>query len=99
MGTATLVRQLDGFTGDARLYRCEPPMPYRASWDAEEDSLTEFVVVSATCVLGDPETYVFPADAEGEIVWWGEIGGSFRGGLDHSRALAESGYAITATET
>lgn len=99
MNVATFIRRLDGFTGDARLYRCEPPMAYRANWDDETDSHAEFVIVSGTVAMfSGPETYIFPANEKGEVVGWGELDGSFRGGIDHSRALADAGYSAATSE-
>ena len=81
MKTATLVRRLTGFTGDARLYRLSEPH--------EGHSL---VIVSATYVLGEPETYIFAADERGEVTGWAELDGSAHGALDHSAALRRAGY-------
>jgi hypothetical protein len=84
--TATFVKDLTGFSGSAKLYRLDPPL------DGER-----FVVVSATDVMrSGPETYIFPADAEGEVSSWGELAGSFRGGLDHAEALRGAGYEASA---
>ena len=85
---ATFITQLTGFRGDARLYQMEPPY---------QDS--EYVVVSGVPMAfdtGQPETYIFKADPEGEITDWVELEGSFRGALDHSRALEGAGYTINA---
>ena len=86
MKTATeLKRNLDGFNGDARLYRCAPPLDGH-----------EYVIVSAAVVfMTGPETYIFGATKDGEIENWSELDGSFRGGLDHVHALNEAGYEVT----
>lgn len=86
MKTATFVRKLDGFTGDARLYSLSEPIGNKYS----------HVVVSATVVpfgIG-PETYIFPADVDGKVIDWGELDGSFRGALDHEQALNDAGYSV-----
>lgn len=83
MKNAKFLKHLDGFTGDARLFELDPPL----------DGST-FVVVSATTVLGRPETYIFPADENGSVINWGEMEGSFQGGKDHTRALANAGYEV-----
>ena len=85
MATATMVKKLGGtWTGDARLYRLTPPLDDAA-----------YVVVSATnAMFTGPETYIFPADASGEVIDWLELRGSFRGGLDHAEALSGAGYVI-----
>ena len=69
------------------LYRLDPPLEGH-----------ELVVVSAldmdlewTHVI---ETYIFPADINGEITDFGELPGSYRGGLDHTVALKRAGYEV-----
>ncbi len=96
--TAAFIRNLDNFTGDARLYKLDPPMSYEG-WDDETDknatTTTEWVVVSATVApYSGAETYIFPSNAEGEITSWGELDGSFRGALDHAEALANADYKV-----
>lgn len=94
MGTATFVRNLDGWRGDARLYRCEPPMQYGHD---EEPKPAEYVIVSGVfAMFSGPETYIFPATADGEVADWGELDGSFQGGINHEEALSGAGYEIAA---
>lgn len=85
--TREFIRELrDGFTGSAKLWRVSPPLKYGYSEDKQE---TEYVVSSATVAMfTGPETYIFPANAEGEIVSWSELPGSYRGGLDHDVAMS-----------
>ena len=83
---ATFIKQLKkGFKGDARLYKLDPPLLD-----------IEYVVVSATIPVfgGGPETYIFKSSNTGEVKYWGELEGSFRGGLDHIKALAGMGYEV-----
>ena len=55
----------------------------------------EYVVVSAADVMySGPETYIFGADENGEVVDWLELPGSFRGKLDHVAALEGAGYEV-----
>ena len=94
--TATFVRDLTGFTGAAKLYKLDPAFEER-DWRTDEVEAThEHVIVSATIVPwgGGPETYIFPATADGEIADWGELSGSYKGGLDHATALENAGYAV-----
>lgn len=81
---ATEVARIDGWNSDARLYRLEPhPEGY------------QYVVVSAVRVpFSGPETYIFKADSQGKVADWAELEGSFRGALDHARALRGAGYEI-----
>lgn len=82
-GGYTLIKKLEGWwQGDARLYELTEPVQYRGG------HLTNYVVVSATVVPGSgPETYMFASDEDGNVLSWGELPGSFRGGLDHKKAL------------
>ncbi len=81
--TATRIGiRLYGWKGDARLYKLSPPLK---GYD--------FVVVSATTVPNQgPETYIFPSEPDGQPAHWTELPGSFRGGLDHDKALRDAGY-------
>lgn len=90
MKTATKIKDgLPRFIGHAVLYRLSEPVTY------EETLTTDHVVVSAAHgMLTGPETYIFPADADGKILNWGELDGSYRGGLDHASALESAGFQI-----
>jgi hypothetical protein len=65
-------------------YRCEPP--YLGQH--------EHVRVSAATIAGEPETYIFPCDADGRVTDWGELDGSIEGVRDLS-LLSEMGYEVT----
>jgi hypothetical protein len=83
-GKAVFVKKLTGFYGEARLYKVTPPLDGH-----------EHVAVSAVVAYSGPETYIFPADADGKVLSWGELDGSFRGDLDHEAALRLAGYEVT----
>ncbi len=96
MNIAHKIKSLDGFRGEAVLFRMEPPLENH-----------EYVVVSAITPrpleglssLGyadmfQPETYIFGADPDGHVTAWGELPGSFKGAMDIPRALAQAGYEI-----
>lgn len=54
----------------------------------------KYVVTSASNVLfSGPETYMFAADEEGEIIDWCELPGSYRGSLDHKKCFNNIGYS------
>jgi len=94
--TATLLRHLDGWKGDARLYRLTPPLTEDRSWLAEPDATHEYVIVSGvTAFGGGEETFIFPALKDGHVKSWGEVEGSFQGSIDHAEALRGAGYEIT----
>ncbi|MCK9597652.1 MAG: hypothetical protein M0R06_01350 [Sphaerochaeta sp.] len=98
MKTATFIKNLKGFQGEARLYKLSEPIEYDYDWEAEKNTKkTEFVVVSAISAAFDtsrPETYIFPADESGEVLDWSELEGSYRGGTNHTRALKKGGWEV-----
>lgn len=79
----TFVKDLEGFTGTAKLWKVEPFVEYEWSEDLGRMLATDHVVTSATRSLGEPETYAFPATPEGEVLDWGELPGSINGVMDH----------------
>jgi hypothetical protein len=95
--TYKFIRFLSGseWRGDARLYKVTPAI--RVPQDktlGTKAFKTGYLIVSAVAMFySGPETYIFPASEDGEVLDWGELDGSFRGGLDHTRALAAAGYA------
>lgn len=55
----------------------------------------KYVITSAKSVqFSGPETYMFGADENGEIVDWCELPGSFRGELNHKKCFEEIGYNV-----
>jgi hypothetical protein len=93
MTTATYVKDLTGFNGDARLYHLSQPVSF--GWD--DESSTDYVVVSAIGSAFDTfeaETYIFPADEHGTVINWGELDGSFQGGFNHVLALTYAGWIV-----
>jgi len=92
--SAEFVKELTGCTGVAKLYRLSPPLIDMDYEDKERGSY-EYVVVSATVAMfSGPETYIFPSDAKGKVTSYGELEGSYRGGLDHEAALRRAGYTV-----
>lgn len=98
MPTATRIKQMSDWRGDAAVYRLSPPINYRgwAEVDGEYKEVersAEFVIVSAAWVPhSGPETYIFRSNSEGGEVDWCEMRGSIRGVLDHKVALKGAGY-------
>lgn len=74
------------------LYHVTPAAEYDYYDDSGsnyEKRHTSYVIVSAAwSTFSGPETYIFPADGEGNVLSWSELEGSYRGGLDHDVALA-----------
>lgn len=95
MNTATFVKSLD-WRGDARLYRLSVPVEVD-EYGGHGVKETNFVVVSAVMMAeyGVCETYVFAADEDGKPYNFLELDGSFKGALDHARALNNAGYEVT----
>ncbi len=97
MAKATFIKRIgENMRGDARLYELETPVYYSfydLTTGESGEAYTKHVLVSAADVpFSGPETYIFPADETGKVLDWGELDGSFRGSLDHARALANAGY-------
>ncbi len=91
---ATFIKDMTPeFLGEARLYRVDPPLKVDP-WDDESSETTEYVISSASSVLGAPETYIFAADSEGKVTNWGELNGSEKGFLDCDRAIRGAGYDL-----
>jgi hypothetical protein len=66
------------------LWRLDPPLDGH-----------EYIITSASDVMfTGPETYIFPADKDGNITDWCELRGSYRGELNHKRCFANIGYCI-----
>lgn len=77
--TATLLR---GLNSTQNLYKMEPPL------DGHE------YVVSSYGVFVE-ETFLIPADRDGNITRWTELEGSFYGSYSHEEALRGAGYAVS----
>lgn len=89
MKQAVFVKKIEGWRADAHLYKLMPALQH-----VEDDVVEtiEFVIVSAVVAFGTPETYIFPAKDDGEAISMVEMAGSFRGALDHAKALRNMGY-------
>ena len=73
-----------------RLYRLSEPI------DDGEGGTTDYVIVSAKVVdiIYRPETYIFPARADGSVINFTDLPGSFDGAVDHDRAIREAGWTL-----
>lgn len=91
MKKAIFIKQIEAANGDMRLYRLKPKSFFLGLFLLFDC----FVVVSAVEVFGMPETYIFEANYSGEITNWCELEGSFKGDLDHEKALNNFGYATS----
>jgi|GEM_PF-2897919 len=83
-------RRVRNMTGDARLYYLSEPLEGNT-----------YVIVSAIDERGTGrpyaahETYIFGANAHGKVTDWGQLRGSYQGGMDHEAALRRAGYEVT----
>ncbi len=83
---ATYIKTLDNWLSDARLYELDKPIEY----DGRDDDkpTTKYIIVSAVdVIISGPETFIFPAHADGTVINHLEMDGSYSGGLSHSMAL------------
>jgi hypothetical protein len=93
--TATFVKHQTSRSGaDQRLYRVSPEVTWGGWSDDVAANRSDHVVVSAVVAYSGPETFIFPADENGKVIDFGELQGSFQGGLDHNEALRGSGYEV-----
>ena len=85
--TAEFIQNMAGWRGDAKMYRLSEPVTVK-TWLDETVTMTHIIVSASLISMSGPETYVFPSDGNSkEPTDWGELPGSFQGGLDHQEAL------------
>lgn len=90
MNTAQLLKDnLPGYNGHAALYRVNPPLK---GWDGDDSY--SLVVLSTAEVLGRHETYIFPADKDGQVTDWLELQGSQKDVTSHQQIFANAGYTV-----
>jgi hypothetical protein len=71
MKTATFIKKVDGWKGNAWLYKIEPSIEYTSRQMSEDEFLTvvsgktDHIIVSAVHGWLGPETAAFPADENG----------------------------------
>ena len=84
---ATHIKTLNNWLSDARLYELDKPIEYDET-GADKNPTTKYIIVSAVDVIfSGPETFIFPAHADGTVINHLEMDGSYKGGLSHSMAL------------
>jgi hypothetical protein len=103
--SATLVklitdRQGNSFAspGVARLIRLDTPFPigtsYRSKRKVAKERTTRYIFISTSCVMGEVETYAFPAYSNGKVFDFCELPGSMKGTSDHSEVLSAMGIEV-----
>ena len=97
MKTATFVEDRNGWNGHASLYKLSHAVEYNGPRSDNDPPAkrTQYVIVSAVVAPATgEETYVFPADAQGKVLSWTELDGSYRGGMSHTEALWQAGFEL-----
>jgi len=96
MNKAVFIKGEVGPNGqEQHFYKVDPPMESRSWYKGDKIKKFDYVMVSAAVVpFGGPETYIFGCDEEGTVLDWGELKGSYQGGLSHEEALDGAGYKI-----
>ena len=92
---AKFMHNLDNFNGNAKLWILSEEIPHGNMWDDDEPPIghTKYVVTSAAnVVFSGSETYIFPCTEQGKVLDWGELDGSYKGGLDHEQAIENAGW-------
>jgi len=72
-----------------RVFELDPPLEGNQYVCVSANSME---IVSSFDIL--PETYIFPCTIDGTITDWGELQGSYKGGMSHAQALLNAGYEI-----
>jgi hypothetical protein len=90
------ITKLKDFRGEAELFRMEPPHEGHeyVAVSAIKPKPTGMPEIDNIPGLLDPETYIFGADAEGVVVDWSDLPGSFKGAMDIPQALRNAGYEV-----
>jgi hypothetical protein len=89
MGTATFIKSINRIHGASQeLFKMEPPIEHY------NGLFFDHVMVSGIYVLGEPETFIFGASEDGEVLDWIEMDGSFKGAINIARALNDAGYEV-----
>ena len=95
MKTAQLIKDnLPNFQGHAALYKVNPPIREEGWGEEDAVQLHHYVIASAVDSMFGVETYLFPADGDGEITSWGELEGSMKGVVSHSAVFDNIGYDV-----
>lgn len=93
---AILVEEnLDGFAGEANLYKLDKTIVI-SDYDDTETKF-EYVIVSKVEIpfpvekvdfdIETKETYIFPASEDGDVINWTELPGSLKGDISHDYVL------------
>ena len=86
--SAVAVKSIKEAKGTACLYKLSEPLRgYEYVVSAAKDGTDSF-----NQTIG--ETFIFGSDETGRVISFLELPGSYKGGLDHQKALNDAGYDI-----
>ena len=85
---AKFIKDMNNFRGEAKLYEVSPNISFG------DNENTKFIIVSKIDNEFGQETYIFPANEDGEIKDYCELSGSQKGYISHEEVLRDAGYEI-----
>jgi hypothetical protein len=85
---AKYIKTIHNGTAIQKLYRLNEPLEY-----SEENPLTDYIIASKVDHSFAQEVMLFPADANGNVLNWIEIG-CRRGTPTHEYVMMEYGFVI-----
>ena len=85
---AKFIKDMNNFRGEAKLYEASPNISFG------DNKNTKFIIVSKIDNEFGQETYIFPANEDGEIKDYCELSGSQKGDISHGQVLRDAGYEI-----
>lgn len=96
MKTAQLLKDnLPGFNGHADLYKVTPPIRDEGYDEDDATMLIHYVIASSiTGGFFGTETYLFPANEDGEITSWCELAGSQKDVTFYETVFNDIGYTV-----
>lgn len=78
--------------GDGVLWHLDKPVEYE---DKEGNpAKTNYVITSMIANLWAYETLAFPANEQGEVLDWGEVGGDWHVLVSHDDVIRSMGYEV-----
>lgn len=96
MTTIKKIRRVDGLE-NGWLFELSEEVAY-SWWDfyTDEDryETTKYVIISGISNLWGTETFIFPANAEGEIVDWKQLDGSLYGMNSIDEVIRRNGWEL-----
>lgn len=85
---AKFIKDMNNFRGEAKIYEVSPAISFG------DNENTKFIIVSKIDNEFGQETYIFPANEDGEIKDYCELSGSQKGDISHGQVLRDAGYEI-----